>query len=90
MTKGDLEEQCRDYLLVEVEHAERAAAVLAENIPDVSFEVFEQGRIHIYDYLDSGQVTTLLVQNGVTVYSCGLHQIDLEQYFLELMDGGAK
>ena len=90
MTKEDLEEQCRDYLLVEVEHAERAAAVLAENIPDVSFEVFAQGRIHIYDYLDSGQVTTLLVQNGVTVYSCGLHQIDLEQYFLELMDGGAK
>ena len=90
MTKEDLEEQCRDYLLVEVEHTERAAAVLAENIPDVSFEVFAQGRIHIYDYLDSGQVTTLLVQNGVTVYSCGLHQIDLEQYFLELMDGGAK
>ena len=90
MTKEDLEEQCRDYLLVEVEHAERAAAVLAENIPDASYEVFAQGRIHIYDYLDSGKVTTLLVQNGVTVFSCGLHQIDLEQYFLELMDGGAK
>lgn len=90
MTKEDLEEQCRDYLLVEVEHAERAAAVLAENIPNASYEVFAQGRIHIYDYLDSGKVTTLLVQNGVTVFSCGLHQIDLEQYFLELMDGGAK
>ena len=45
MTKEDLEEQCRDYLLVEVEHAERAAAVLAENIPDASYEVFAQGRI---------------------------------------------
>lgn len=89
MTKDELEDQCRDYLLVEVDHAEKAAAILAEKLPDAPYKVFAQGRIHIYDYLDSGQVTTLLVQNGITVLSCGLHQIDLEQYFLDLMEGGA-
>lgn len=89
MTREDLEEQCRDYLLVQVEHADRAVAVLEESFPGISFEVFAQGQIHIYDYLDSGQITTLLVQKGITVFSCGLHQMDLEQYFLELMDGGA-
>lgn len=88
MSKESLEEQCRDYLLVEVDNAERAAAIIAETFPDAPYEIFAQGRIHIYDYSDSGSITTLLVQNGITVYSCGLHQIDLEQYFLELMEGG--
>lgn len=89
MTKEALDEQCRDYLLVEVSDADKAAAILSENLPDAAFEIFAQGRIHIYNFLDSGKITTLLVQNGITVQSCSLHQIDLEQYFLDLMEGGA-
>ncbi len=88
MSKESLEEQCRDYLLVEVEQTEKAAAILSETLPEITYEVFARGQIHIYDYLDSGQITTLLVQNGITVLSCGLHRIDLEQYFLDLMEGG--
>lgn len=88
MSKESLEEQCRDYLLVEVEQTEKAAAILSETLPETTYEVFARGQIHIYDYLDSGQITTLLVQNGITVLSCGLHRIDLEQYFLDLMEGG--
>lgn len=88
MSKESLEEQCRDYLLVEVEQTEKAAAILSETLPETTYEVFAREQIHIYDYLDSGQITTLLVQNGITVLSCGLHRIDLEQYFLDLMEGG--
>lgn len=88
MTREELEQECRDYLLLCVNDAERASAVLEESFPDISYEVYEEKQLHIFDKVDSGAITTLLVEKGIQVETCSLHQMDLEHYFLELMEGG--
>lgn len=89
LTKEELETESRDYLLVEVDQTERAAAVLSEKLPQTVFQIYDNNRIHIFNYEDSGTVTGILVKNGITVSACSLHQRDLEHYFLGLMEGGA-
>lgn len=90
LSQEKLNEECRDYLLLEAEQIEQACAVLSEKLPQISYEVFGQHQIRLYDMIDSGAVMTLLVQNGITVNTCSLHQTDLEQYFLNVMEGGNK
>lgn len=90
ISREELEENCRDYLMVEVDQSERAAAILSEKLPQAPYEVYSATQLRIYGFADSGALTTLLVQNGVTVRTCALHQMDLEHYFLNLMEGGAR
>ena len=89
ISREELDERCRDYLLVEVDQSERAAAVISEQLPQTPFEVYNNDKLRIYGFTDSGALTTLLVRNGITVRTCALHQMDLEHYFLNLMEGGA-
>lgn len=90
LSSSKLNEKCRDYLQISVDNSDRAAALIAEHFSDIYYEVMEKDRIHLFDFTDSSRLTALLVQNDIQVYSCGLHQIDLEQYFFELMEGGAQ
>lgn len=88
MTKEELDEKCRDYLKLEVDDAERASVVISEKFPEISYEVFGDNQIHIYGFTESGTLTALLVEHQISVLSCAFHRMDLEQYFLELMEGG--
>lgn len=90
LSKEELEDQCQDYLLLKVDQTDRAVAVLSEKLPEADYEIFDQGQLRLFHFTDSGAVTTLLVQNGITVNACSLHQKDLEHYFLDLMEGGHK
>lgn len=89
ISKEKLEEKCKEYLNINVDRTDKAAALLSEHYQDIFYEVYDQHQIHIYDFPDSSEITTMLVQNGVQVYACNMYQMDLEQYFFELMEGGA-
>lgn len=88
ISRKKLEEKCRDYIELKVDNADRTAALLSENFPGLHFEAADRNQLHVYDFADPAPLTTLLVTNGIRVHSCSLHQMDLEQYFLELMEGG--
>lgn len=90
ITKQELEERCRDYLHLEVDDTERTSAVLSETFPTLTFEVFDRNQIHIFNFADTASLTSLLVQNGIAVNTCMLHQMNLEEYFLNLMEGGVQ
>ncbi len=90
ISKHDLEEQCRDYLSLTTDNTARAAAILSEHFPDLHYMVHDQNNIHIYSFTESSALTELLIKNGVGISSCHLHQMDLEQYFFELMEGGSQ
>lgn len=90
MSREELEDKCKDYLQLRVNDITRATAVLEENLLDISYHIFEENTLHIFTKEDSGTITTLLVQHGIEVKECVLHQMDLEHYFLDLMDGGKK
>lgn len=84
-----LEEQCRDYLDLKVDDADRTAALISEYYPEAVYEVFGRNQLHVFDFQESAPLVTLLVQNGIGVHSSSLHRMDLEEYFLDLMEGGA-
>lgn len=90
ISRKKLEEQCRDYLDLKVDDADRTAALLSEYYPDAGYEVFGRNQLHVFDFQESAPLTTLLVQNGIAVQSSSLHRMDLEEYFLDLMEGGAQ
>lgn len=90
VTKEELSNQCRDYLHLEVNNADKTAAILSETYPGLHYEVYDKQQIHIYDFTDIASLTTLLVQNSISVNACMLHHMDLEEYFLHLMEGGAQ
>lgn len=90
ISRGKLEEKCRDYLELKVDNADRTAAILSEFYPDIHYEVSDLNQLQVFDFTEPALLMSLLVKNGILVHSCSLHQMDLEQYFLELMEGGVQ
>ncbi|MEG2985694.1 MAG: ABC transporter ATP-binding protein [Peptostreptococcaceae bacterium] len=84
----DLETCCQRYISLEVNDTNKAAYVIKNNIKSTDFKVFNEGRIHIYDYLDKpDQINKELVENGVLVSHIGLEGDDIEAYFIKRMGG---
>lgn len=90
ISREKLEEKCKDYLELQVDNADRTAALLSEHYPKIHYEVSGRNQLQVFDFTESGLLTAMLVQNGILVHSCSLHRMDLEQYFLELMEGGVQ
>lgn len=84
----DLETRCKRYISLEVNDADKAAYIIKNNIKSTDYKVFNEGRIHIYDYLDKpNQINKELVENGVLVSHIGLEGDDIEAYFIKKMGG---
>ena len=90
LTREELEEKCQDYFQVEVQDAPRALAMIEETFPDVQAEVSEPGKLRLYGVRDGAKLNHVLVENQIAVYASGYHHMDLEEYFLERMEGGRR
>lgn len=88
ITREELEEKCQDYFLIEVQDVRRALPMLQETFPDMQAEVLDNRSIRIYGVEDGSKINQILIENQVTVYASGFHHMDLEEYFLERMEGG--
>lgn len=88
ITKEELEEKCQDYFLIEVQDVQRALPLLLEAFPDIQAEVLDGRSIRIYGAEDGAKMNQVLVENQVPVSASGFHHMDLEEYFLDRMEGG--
>lgn len=88
VSKEQLEEKCKDYFQLEVDSVERAVPILSEHIKDTAIEVYDNQTLRLYDLTDSAWIIQLLVGQQIQVYSSGFHQMNLEDYFLDKMEGG--
>lgn len=88
ITKEELEEKCQDYFLIEVQDVQRALPLLLEAFPDIQAEVLDGRSIRIYGAEDGARMNQILVENQVPVSASGFHHMDLEEYFLDRMEGG--
>jgi len=85
--REELERKCKDFFSVEVDDVRRALAVIAEHMPNVCPEVCDSRRLRLYELKDGASLNQLLVENHIQVASSGFHHLDLEEYFLNRMDG---
>ncbi|RDY22695.1 ATP-binding cassette domain-containing protein [Romboutsia maritimum] len=84
----DLETRCKRYVSLKVNDTDKAAYIIKNNIKSTDYKVLDEGRIHIYDYLDKPyQINKELVENGVLVSHIGLEGDDIESYFITKMGG---
>ena len=84
----DLREKCRSRLRLEVDDAQRAAAVLVADTPCRDIERKDETTLSVGDGLDHPELLVkALVEHQVMVMQCCRGGISLEQYFLNLIGG---
>lgn len=87
ITAGELTQKCTDYLHLQANQPQKAAALLERELRLSRWEMRPEGEIRIYEAVDTKAVGQILTQAGITVEEMGLHKQDLESYFLERMGG---
>lgn len=90
ITKEALEEKCMDYFQIEVMDVHRALPLILETFPMVEAEVFDANKIRIYGLSEGTKLNQLLIEHHVPINTSGFHHMDLEEYFLERMEGEQK
>ncbi len=87
ITAGELTQKCTDYLHLQADQPQKAAALLERELHLSRWEMRPEGEIRIYEAVDTKAVGQILTQAGIAVEEMGLHRQDLESYFLERMGG---
>ena len=87
ITAGELAQKCTDYLYLQADQPQKAAALLERELRLSRWEMRPEGEIRIYEAVDTKAVGQILAQAGIAVEEMGLHRQDLESYFLERMGG---
>lgn len=87
MTREELDTSCKDYCLVLVDDAKKAAVVLEEHSHVKDFKVIEHQCIHIYEPVDTADINECLMKHGVRVQEIMMHKQNLEAYFLQVTGG---
>lgn len=90
LSREELKERCQDYFQIQVQDVRRALPLLEEHFPAVQVQVSDQQTIRAYGLTEGAGLIRVLVENQIAVYASGFHHMDLEEYFLERMEGGAE
>lgn len=90
ITREELEEKCQDYFQIEVQDVRRALVIIQEKFPEARAEVWNSRVIRIHGLQNGAGVNQTLVENQIQVHASGFHHMDLEEYFLERMEGGSR
>lgn len=90
MTAGQVQAECGDSLLVRTADPARTLALLEESLPQAAFRVEPDGCIVVTGSCDHEAVSRILRVTGQTVLELSVLKRDIEDYFVELMDGGIR
>lgn len=89
ITAGELQEQCRECIVVKTKDARRASAILEQEANVHKYEVSSNDELRIFDNLSSAKINGVLSDHHIEVSEVYSHHQDLEEYFME-MTGGEK
>ena len=86
MTADELDESCRTYVALKSADMNRAKLLLGSKYSRV--EEDEAGYIRVYDLTCAEDIVVYLYKNGITVTEIKSDKIGLEEYYIDLMNGG--
>ncbi len=88
LTAEELSKECNKYLEVKVDKVEKMAALLEQKLGCTSYKVNPDYTLHIYDYMDRPAIISeLAVSNGIALNQLMVKDINLENYFIQLVGG---
>ncbi len=79
----ELDQKCRDYLLLKVEQVEKAIPLLENDLGIYDYIVHENNEIRIYDNIESSKINLVLTKHNIKINQIYYQKQDLESYFLE-------
>ena len=86
MTAAELDASCRTYVALTAKDRGRAKMLLGCKYNRV--EEDEAGYIRVYDLTTPEEIVTFLYENGIPVTELKTDKIGLEEYYIDLMNGG--
>ena len=87
ISRESLEQKCKSYFQIEVDDINHALPLITEHASGIRAEVYDNRTLRLYDLTEGAWLNQLLVEHHIQVYSSGFHHMDLEEYFLDRMDG---
>lgn len=87
-TSKELEKNTQGHLSMRVDNADKSRIILQSMIKKDRFEVYPKNEIRLFDYMnDLPAVLEQLSKNGIKIYSTNEVKINLEDYFIQIIEG---
>lgn len=84
----ELSKECNKYLDVKVDKIELMTALLEKKLGCTSYQVTPDDSLYIYDFLEKPSIISeLAVSNGIALNQMIVRDINLENYFIQLVGG---
>lgn len=88
LSHEELSRESNKYLELKVGNIEKMTALLETELGYTSYKVTPDNAIHIYKYLDQpAKISELAVRHGIGLNSINLKEVNLEDYFIQLIGG---
>lgn len=88
ITADELNERCKKFIHIKVDNASKAAVIIEKKLKTSNYNILSDNIIKLYDYIDdSGKVTGILVNQGITVEQIMPMRENLETYFAKVIGG---
>lgn len=89
VSAADVAAECSESLRVRTTRPERTLALLQERFPQAAFRAWPDGALSVAGEVDAADVSHALHDADQTVLELAAVKRDVEEYFVELMEGGA-
>lgn len=87
ISREALEEKCQAYLEVRTTDGEKMSVLLEQNFPKMKYRIYPQNVIYVYEKMDKAQeISQLAVENGVGLLGLTQKTVDLENYYMNMVD----
>lgn len=88
LSREALDEKSRKQILITVDDTAKTARLLEQAYQDIQYKVLPNQVITIQNHIEnSGDINRILVENGVQVKEFRIEALNLEEYFLGLVEG---
>jgi ABC-2 type transport system ATP-binding protein len=88
LSAEELSRECNKYLELKVDKVEEMTALLETNLGCTSYQVTPDYAIHLYEFLDQpAKISELAVRHGIGLNAISVKDINLENYFIQLVGG---
>ena len=88
ISNEELSKECNKYLELKVDKVNEMTALLETKLGCTSYKITPDYTIQMYEYLDQPmKISELAVMNGIGIKSIVVKEINLENYFIQLVGG---
>ncbi len=86
-TQEELAEDIRGFISVKVDDAQMAGSIIRSVLDNTNFEVVSKDELHLFSFFDDPSIVIeILSSNGIKVYSSNEVKINLEDYFVSVIN----